>query len=241
MESEPEPESEVVGSTGHGKGNREAYYRNWDKLAAEADAEDEADAVTEKAESDATLGLVRAQRAPLAPPASRPPHPSTLPSRKAPRPHRLRVRARQDSDAPVSAAQKEDLKKRAALKEAKKGWDNVEATKEAQHVVVSGESDQPKRVLDFEGIGKKRVISLRDNKDCTYELPSSLDAHQMIKLAIDSAFVRCRDPHTHTHTHTHTLPSAHPPLGPATRPQSAHRAPSLTGVCLGAAEVASGV
>ena len=30
------------------------------------------------------------------------------------------------------------------------------------------------------------MLSLRDNKDCEYELPASLDEHHMIKLAIDS-------------------------------------------------------
>eukprot|EP01052_Picozoa_sp_SAG31_P011105 SAG31_NODE_622_length_13493_cov_7.301254_3_plen_478_part_00 len=91
-----------------------------------------------------------------------------------------------DSDAPISAAQKEDRAKREALKEAKKGWDKVESTKEAQQVVISDESGVARRSLSFEELGSKRVVCIRDCTDCVYELPSSLDQHCMIKCIVDS-------------------------------------------------------
>jgi hypothetical protein len=42
----------------------------------------------------------------------------------------------QDTDAPASAAHKEDLEKRALLKEAKKNYDKIDASKEALAVTV---------------------------------------------------------------------------------------------------------
>ena len=64
----------------------------------------------------------------------------------------------QDGRHASSHAEQDDKRKRAALVEAKKGWDHVKDTKQAAQVAIEGEVDCPHRVLDWaEDLQEKRV------------------------------------------------------------------------------------
>ena len=96
-----------------------------------------------------------------------------------------------DSDAPRSESEKRDREKRGALKEAKKNWDGMEAKRAESKMVISDESSQAMRPLDFEGdLSGKRVLVFKNNTDCSYELGADLDRHNIIKLYIDHC-TRC--------------------------------------------------
>jgi len=101
-----------------------------------------------------------------------------------------------DSDAPQSEAQKKDMEKRAALREAKKGWDGVEAKREEMKMVITGEKGPSKdcrlqRKLEFEGdLTGRRVLVLKDCTDVDYELPVELNRHSIIKVYIEGC-TRC--------------------------------------------------
>ena len=96
-----------------------------------------------------------------------------------------------DSDAPQSEAQKQDLEKRALLRDAKKQWDGVEAKREEMKMVIDGEQGPSldcrlDRTLEFEGdLTGKRVLVIKDCKDCDYELPIELNRHGIIKVYIE--------------------------------------------------------
>ena len=96
-----------------------------------------------------------------------------------------------NSDAPRSEAEKKDRDKRAALVEAKKSWDGVEAQRAEQKMVIEGESGPSAdcrlaRALEFEGdLTGRRVIVIKDCKDVDYELPIELNRHGIIKLYVE--------------------------------------------------------
>lgn len=96
-----------------------------------------------------------------------------------------------DSDAPLSEAQKKDMEKREALREAKKSWDGVEAKREEMKMVIAGEQGPSQacrlqRTLEFEGdLTGRRVVVLKDCIDVDYELPADLDRHNIIKVYIE--------------------------------------------------------
>lgn len=97
-----------------------------------------------------------------------------------------------DSDDPKSEAHKKDMEKRAGLKEAKKNWDGMEAKRSEAKMVIEKESDQPHRSLEFEGeLNGRRVLVLKDNTGCSYELGPDLDRHGIIKLYVEKC-KRCR-------------------------------------------------
>ncbi len=101
-----------------------------------------------------------------------------------------------DSDAPLSEAQKKDEEKRAALREAKKSWDGVEAKREEMKMVITGERGPSQdcrlqRTLEFEGdLTGRRVLVLKDCTDVDYELPAELNRHDIIKVYIEGC-TRC--------------------------------------------------
>lgn len=75
------------------------------------------------------------------------------------------------SSVPRSEAQKKDLEKRAALREAKKQWDGVQMNEEAMKVCISDEVDVGRRDLcPTVDLQKKRVVIFRNNTNCHYHL-----------------------------------------------------------------------
>lgn len=87
------------------------------------------------------------------------------------------------TNEPVSEAQKRDLEKRAALKEAKKAWDGVTAVEASKKVVVGGESNQSRALHMVTDLEHRGVLVLKDNTDCQYELPEDLN---LIKIFVEN-------------------------------------------------------
>jgi len=75
------------------------------------------------------------------------------------------------SKDPVSEAQRKDLEKRAALREAKKQWDGVQINEEVMKICISGESNiESRTICPTEDLQNKRVLILRNNNNCHYHL-----------------------------------------------------------------------
>ena len=93
-----------------------------------------------------------------------------------------RLEDERKSKEPLSEAQRKDLEKREALKEAKKQWDGVRAGEEAKKAVVTGENSLQDRTIRAEDMGEKQVLVLKDNTDCVYDIPSDTS---LIKFFIE--------------------------------------------------------
>mmetsp|Transcript_114 Transcript_114/g.208 ORF Transcript_114/g.208 Transcript_114/m.208 type:complete len:442 (-) Transcript_114:174-1499(-) len=93
----------------------------------------------------------------------------------------------QAAGTPVSLAEKKDLEKREALKEAKKMWDGVSASQEASKVIVEDEKDLKQRVLEFD-TQSRRVLVLKNNSDCHYYMPHD---QKLVKLFVEGCS-RCK-------------------------------------------------
>mmetsp|Transcript_69973 Transcript_69973/g.221714 ORF Transcript_69973/g.221714 Transcript_69973/m.221714 type:complete len:456 (-) Transcript_69973:116-1483(-) len=89
---------------------------------------------------------------------------------------------------PVSEAQKRDLEKRAALREAKKQWDDVQRGEEAMKALIEGEKSLGARVVAEGDLGGRQVLVLKGNEECVYEVPEDC---ALIKLFIEDC-KRCR-------------------------------------------------
>lgn len=90
------------------------------------------------------------------------------------------------SKDPLSEAQKKDLEKREALKEAKRQWDGVQAGEEAMKAVIADESGIEDRVILAEDMGNRQVLVLKSNTNCNYDIPSDT---KLIKFFIEN----CKD------------------------------------------------
>ena len=94
-----------------------------------------------------------------------------------------------DTDAPVSKSQEKDLAKRVQLKAAKKQWDGVEVDREKLRVTLEDYTEGSKTLTVKEDLKDRRVVFLKNNKNATFNFPSNLDGHLIIKVFIES----CQD------------------------------------------------
>eukprot|EP00968_Pinguiococcus_pyrenoidosus_P029196 scaffold8390_cov267-Pinguiococcus_pyrenoidosus.AAC.1 len=87
-----------------------------------------------------------------------------------------------DGGAPRSAAEKADTEKREALKKMKEVWSRRQELEDASKCVLSGESgvDRALSAADLQG---KRVLLIKDCRDCRFELGSNLVG--LIKLFVE--------------------------------------------------------
>ncbi len=84
----------------------------------------------------------------------------------------------------MSEAQKKDLEKRNALKEAKKQWDGVQQVEESRKVLISNQINVTDKILDFSvDLESRRVVALKGNEGCSYTFPEHLS---LIKIFIES-------------------------------------------------------
>jgi tetratricopeptide (TPR) repeat protein len=83
---------------------------------------------------------------------------------------------------PVSEAQKKDIDKRKLLVEAKKQWDGITQSEESMKAVISNEKLIADRVISADDMGSKQVLVLKNNSDCSYDIPSDT---KLIKFFIE--------------------------------------------------------
>lgn len=98
-----------------------------------------------------------------------------------------------DDTAPKSEAQKKDLDKHHALKEAKKEWEKRMEVEEDGKKQFKGLTDQT-ITIDQEAVGKCIVLDFSGNKGCTFTIPDSVKLVKVFVAGCDNCTfnVHCR-------------------------------------------------
>mgnify|MGYP001800610587 CR=1 FL=1 len=78
-----------------------------------------------------------------------------------------------DRNAPKSQNEADHIKRKEALKQAKRDWEARKMTEDAAKKTISGEEDRDYE-LNQEVLSKKPVLIISDNTNCTYRIPPHL-------------------------------------------------------------------